>query len=512
MTQRRKDAAELPSPRIAAEAIFLHPAGGATLQAQLSAGMVRAILESRAVPGTRLPSTRALAEQLSISRMTVTLVYQELCAQGYIEPVSRSGFTVAESVPHRRVVRSEPDPEPLSESVDWQDWLPQEPAHKRVMRKPADWRSFRYPFIYGQADPTLFDHSAWRDCARRALGARDFAELAVDQHARDDPMLIDFILSNTLPRRGIHAGPDEVLLTMGAQNALYIACQLLTRSDRLAVMEEPGYPDLAALLRRTRCPVHFQPVDQQGLDPARLPHGTRLVLVTPSHNIPTGATMPLARRRALLQRAQAENFLVIEDDYEFEMSYLEPPSPALKSLDTTGRVIYVGSFSKSLFPGLRIGYLVGPPAFIQQARQLRAMILRHPPGHLQRMTAYFLALGYYDAHIVRLRRSLKERRALLEAALAQTELRIVGAARQGGSSLWIEAPERVDATELAADLIPHSVLIEPGHVFFEHPPAPCRNFRLGYSFIPSGRIAEGVDIIQRVAREALSPPAPRANA
>ena len=364
-----------------------------------------------------------------------------------------------------------------------------------------NWRDLRFPFIYGQADPALFDHNAWRDCARRALGARDFVDLAVDQYSRDDPMLIDFIRSNTLPRRGIHAAEGEVLLTLGAQNALYIACALLSRPDRLTVMEEPGYPDLAELLRRTRCPLRFQPVDAAGLDPMALPSQTRVVHVTPSHNIPTGATMPLARRHELLRRADADDFLIVEDDYEFEMSYLEAPAPALKSLDRSGRVIYVGSFSKSLFPGLRIGYLVAPPAFIDKARALRAMILRHPPGHLQRITAYFLALGYYDAHIVRLRHALKQRRAALEAALAGSRLRIAGAARQGGSSLWIAAPDGVDARELAERLVAHSVLIEPGDVFFETPPRPCPFFRLGYSSIPVERIAEGVAVIERVLVE-----------
>ncbi|MDO5705619.1 MAG: PLP-dependent aminotransferase family protein, partial [Paracoccus sp. (in: a-proteobacteria)] len=478
--------------RIAGESIYLLEGTGATLQARLSAGIVRAILQSRAPPGTRLPSTRELAKQLSISRMTVTLVYQELSAQGYIEPRSRSGFAIADSVPHRRVEPDSGTGNHTGSDADWNKWLHGIEPSKRLIRKPANWREFRYPFIYGQADPQLFDHNAWRDCARRALGARDFSELAVDQYSRDDPMLIDFIRSNTLPRRGIHAGPDEVLLTLGAQNALYIAAALLARPDRLAVMEEPGYPDLVELMRRSGCPLHFSPVDEAGLDPVQLPQDTRLVCVTPSHNIPTGATMPRARRRDLLRRASEQDFLIVEDDYEFEMSYLEPPAPALKSLDKAGRVIYVGSFSKSLFPGLRIGYMVAPAPFIDRARALRAMMLRHPPGHLQRITAYFLALGHYDAHIVRLRQALKERRKVLEETLSGTCLTIAGAARQGGSSLWIAAPEGVDSMALAETLVAQSVLVEPGEVFFERPPYPCRYFRLGYSSIPVERIAEGI--------------------
>lgn len=485
--------------RIPVEMFFPSDGSAGTLQARLAAAVVRAVLETRARPGTRLPSSRALAQSLGISRMTVTLVYQELISQGYLETRPRSGIMVADTVPHRRLVL--PEAQPQRAAVDWGNWLAAEPSRQRVIRKPANWREFRYPFIYGQSDPEIFDHNAWRDCARRAWGTRDFGELASDLYGADDPMLIDYICSHSLPRRGIQADPDEVLVTLGAQNALFIAVELLARPDRLAVTEDPGYPDFAETLRRANSPASFLTVDEGGLNPDLLPPDTRLVIVTPSHNIPTGATMPLERRRNLLARAAAQDFLIVEDDYDFEMSYLAPPAPALKSLDQAGRVIYTGSFSKSLFPGLRIGYMVAPAPLIRRARALRAIMLRHPPNHLQRITAYFLALGHYDAHIVRLRGALKRRRALMEQALAETPLRIAGAARSGGSSLWIEAYGWIDSARLADRLRQDSVLIEPGEVFFDAPPSPCSYFRLGYSSIRDGNIAPGIALIARRAAE-----------
>ena len=479
---------------------------GATLQARLAAAIVQAVLETRASPGTRLPSSRVLAQTLNLSRMTVTLVYQELVSQGYLETRPRSGVIVADTVPHRRAV-----PEPARSArrneaaPDWGEWLEAPPARQRVIRKPVNWRDFRYNFIFGQSDPDLFDHGAWRDCARRAWGLRDFNELAADQYGADDRMLVDYICSHTLPRRGIHATRDEVLVTLGAQNALYLAIELLARADRLAVTEEPGYPDFAETLRRAFSPTTFVAVDDSGLDPARLPAGTRLVIATPSHHIPTGATMPLLRRRALLARAEADDFLIIEDDYDFEMSYLAPPAPPLKSLDQAGRVVYLGSFSKSLFPGLRIGYMVAPAPLIARARALRAIMLRHPPNHLQRITAYFLALGHYDRHIVRLRHALQGRRALIEAALARSPaLRLAGASSSGGSGVWVEGPPGLDSDLLAEQLNGDSVLIEPGSVFFETPPEKCNFFRLGFSSIKEADIAEGIALIDRRAA-ALAP-------
>ena len=148
--------------------------------------------------------------------------------------------------------------------------------------------------------------------------------------------------------------------------------------------------------------------------------------------------MPLDRRQRLLERARQDDFLIVEDDYEFEMSFLKPPSPSLKSLDRDGRVIYVGSFSKSLFPGLRLGYLVGSEPFIREARALRASVLRHPPGLMQRTAAYFLSLGHYDALIRRMSAAYFERRQIMDAALRSHGLVIAGSGDFGGSSFWMQ--------------------------------------------------------------------------
>lgn len=441
-----------------------------------------------------MPSTRKLAETLGVSRLTVILVYQDLVSQGYIDPMPRSGFIVSQQVPHRP---KQPIADTTrSSAIDWDGWLPHKLEQRRRLTKPRDWRSYPYPFIYGQVDPTLFDHNAWRDCARRALGTRDFPELADDRLSQDDPVLVDYIRRNTLPRRGIRAEPDEVLITLGAQNALWIAATLLARPDRLGVMEDPGFPDFAETLRFAGMPVHFLPAEDDGLDPALIPNGTGLVFVTPSHNVPLGATMSREHRSELLRRASEQDFLIIEDDYETEMGFLEAPSPSLKSMDQAGRVIYVGSFSKSLFPGLRIGYMVAPAPFIREARELRALMLRHAPGHMQRVAGYFLALGHYDSHVVRLREVFRKRRATLVEALSHTSLTIAGAARHGGTSLWVAAPTEIDSADLARRAAAKGVLIEPGHAFFAEPKAHCAYFRLGYSSIGEDRIQRGIAVLK----------------
>ena len=230
----------------------------------------------------------------------------------------------------------------------------------------------------GRRDATLFDHQNWRQCALKALGQRDFEALTSDYYDADDPRLLDFIMRHILPRRGIAAQRDEVLLTLGAQNALWLAAQVLLTRERTAAIENPCYPGLREILDQTRCKVVAVDVDKDGLPPDGLPIGVDVVFCTPGRHCPTGAAMPAGRRRALLERAADDGMIVVEDDYEFEMPYGAPPFPALKSRDRIGAVVYIGSFSKSLFPGLRLGYLAGAPDFIREARALRAFDLASP--------------------------------------------------------------------------------------------------------------------------------------
>jgi GntR family transcriptional regulator/MocR family aminotransferase len=482
---------------IPAEAFVLPPAARGTLQQRIRQMVTEGVLSGRFRAGQKMPSSRGLAEHLGISRITVTLSYAELVSADYLMARGRSGYFISENAPRAPELQARA---PRAEGVDFARLTGQRFSGLATVKRPLDWENYAYPFIYGQADASLFDHQNWRLCALRALGRKDFAALTSDMYDRDDPLLIEHLLRSILPRRGIAAREDEVLLTLGAQNALWITVATLLGPGRRAVVENPGYSGLRGVLEPSGTEVISVDVDADGLPPDRLPKGVDVVFTTASHQCPTNATMPLERRLAFLEAASREDFVIVEDDYEFEMSFLKPVSPALKSLDSEGRVIYAGSFSKSVFPGMRLGYLVGPASFIREARALRLMMLRHPPGHIQRTVAYFLSLGHYDALINRMRNAYRRRRQVMEEAIRDNGLAVAGQGGFGGSSFWMRAPAGVDTEVLAEGLRAEGVLIEPGRAFFDPAQAPRNFYRLGYSSISPAKIPEGIARIGRAVR------------
>jgi GntR family transcriptional regulator/MocR family aminotransferase len=487
-----------PDVAIKSEQFHLDPKFEGTLQQQIQHLVSQGVLSGRFLPGERMPSSRKLAEWLGVSRITVTLAYAELVANDYLTSRGRSGYFVSESAPPPPMLnQSDGD---RQDAVAWDEMVSSRYSYRSSLVRPSDWRDYPYPFIYGQPDARLFDHDNWRRCALEALGRKNFESMTADPYEQDDPKLIEYIVRNILPRRGISAQQDEILVTMGAQNALWLCAQVLLNKDRVAAIENPCYPGLRDILDQTGCRITEVRVDEDGLPPDDIPGNCQVVFTTASHQCPTNTTMPIDRRRALLNRSVEEGFVIVEDDYEFEMAFQKAPTPALKSLDRAGSVIYVGSFSKSLFPGLRLGYIVAAKPLIQEARSLRALVLRHPPGHIQRTTAYFLSLGYHDAMVNRMGQAYRRRRSVMDKAIRDHGLQIASGGSHGGSSFWMRAPEGVNTSELALKLRKSGVVIDQGRAFFGREDDNHQYYRLAYSSIPSARIPEGIQRIADVIR------------
>jgi GntR family transcriptional regulator/MocR family aminotransferase len=298
----------------------------------------------------------------------------------------------------------------------------------------------------------------------------------------------------------VFALPDEILVTVGAQQAYHLLAEGLMDAHTRVGLEEPGHPHARNTFSLRRPQFLPAPVDDQGVQPDRLPPLDYL-FVTPSHQSPTTATLGLQRRSELLARAERDDFVLIEDDYEAENLFVGSPMPALKSMDQGGRVIYVGSLSKSLSPALRLAYIVAPRALIAELRLLRHAMVRHPSTLLQQAYALFLSLGHHESHARRVNAALQERLAVLAQALREFMPDFHFELPQGGASVWVSGPSWVDAAELAQMARGHGVLIEPGDVFFISPPYPCRHFRLRLSSIPAGQIAAGVRALSLAADE-----------
>jgi GntR family transcriptional regulator/MocR family aminotransferase len=465
----------------------------ASLQMQIRRDLVAAILNGTLRGATRLPSSRTLARQLGVARNTVSAAYQQLADDGFVLARPRSAYVVAADVSSRH--HAAPDKKAAlktaAKTPNWRTAMDARYSGLRNIRKPPDWHRYPFKFIYGQPDPDLFPTADWRECSRAALAVLAIRDWSSDMIDGDDAMLIEQLQSRVLPQRGIFAAPDEIMITVGAQHALYLVAELLVANSSVVGIEEPGYPDARNIFALRGARLRPLPVRNGAVNVGDL-SGCDLVYLTPSHQCPTALTMNVSDRLALLTMAEQHDMLIIEDDYESELQFAGQPVPALKSLDRADRVVYFGSLSKTLAPGLRIGYIVAAKEFIAEARALRRLMLRHPPANNQRAAALFLSFGHHDALVRRIKASLAERAKILTAALHTHASQFSFEPPQGGSSIWIKGPEGFDAAAFAAAAERQGVLVEPGDLFFHVPPSPCQFFRLGYSSIAPERIEEGI--------------------
>jgi|RhiMethySRZTD1v2_1073278.scaffolds.fasta_scaffold03064_10 GntR family transcriptional regulator/MocR family aminotransferase len=401
--------------------------GGTAIFRQIHRQIGAAILAGALPPGSRLPSTRVLAEHLAVARASVVSAYEQLLAEGYVAGRIGSGTYVSADIPlpidggsrqHRpsakgRRALAAPRPKRLPE-----------PEFENDVR----------PFSIARTLADAQTMEAWRRLSNRALRAYGSVHF---QYAdpRGLPELRQVICDYVRATRAVRCEPAQIIVTAGTQQAMDIAIRALLRPGDEVLVEEPCYPLAHSTLAAAGMTIRYGPVDAQGFDIAsglRAAGRARAAFVTPSHQFPLGVVMSMARRLALLTWARETGAWIIEDDHQSEFRYAGRPLASLQALDEADRVIYVGSLNKVLFPGLRIGYAVLPPAILRTCVQARHLMDRQPPSLSQSVLTEFMREGHLAGHIRRMRLLFHDQRDTLIAQLS----------RQLGSQLAVVAPDQ----------------------------------------------------------------------
>lgn len=451
--------------------------------------------------GEVLPSCRRLSTHLGVSRNTVHEAYGRLIDIGLVESRDRSGYFACQhkiSEWQKNTLDSDASAiaSPLLSKLSPED----RPSAMRKVDHPVDWREYPYPFVYNQIDAKRFPLKDWRECVRVAMRTSVLSSWSGDVSEVDSSNLTRQLQQRLLAYRGISASEDEILITSGAQNALYLLSALNNKMGGKVAVEDPCYPEARNAFLLGGNEICCVEVDENGLQVEQIPSKTGLVYTTPSHQFPTTVTMSRARRETLISMAISHQFLICEDDYEAEMNFVQGRELPIRSLDQSGRVIYVGSLSKCVAPGLRLGYMVAHPDIIKETKAIRRTIMRHPPGLLQEAMANFIAGGFLDVHLRRMERRLKLRwKTTLDAMNRYLpDYRIQ--ATQGGTSIWVTAPMDLDCGALAKRLQKRGVLIDEGGTFFNDPTKGRRSFRLGFAALSISVINDGIRIIAEEAK------------
>ncbi len=467
-----------------------------SLQSQIRHKLVEGILIGSFAAGSKLPSSRKLATQLGVSRNTVVLVYQSLLDEGYIESRERSGIYVSEQLSQGKVnlaQNSTPQPSFANSSTNNSHHFKGALATTTATSCPQNWHKYNFPFIDGKFDSSLYPVKEWREANNKANTAREIYQWSELQGAEDDPMLLDEVRTKILPRRGIQANRDEILITVGSQQALHLICQLFVDSTVTVAVEEPGYPEVRELLVKQGSKLHYQAIDDKGLLVDDKLNQCDIIYTTPSHQTPTSITMSMDRRDEVLQKAHEQDLLIIEDDFEFESNFLGQPHPALRSLDRNNRVVYISCLSKVLASGIQIGFIVADSCVIAELKKIRKMVMRNPPLNNQRAVAYFLSLGFYDAFMMHLHKVFFERWLTLREALNTYLPNCIDTGPiQGGTAYWITGPKQLDGEHLREEAAKLGILIEPVKRYFASTAHPENCFRMGVTSIPNEKIREGV--------------------
>ena len=456
----------------------------------------QAIIEGVFPPETRLPSTRDLAKQLGVSRNTVMTAYDSLLAEGYVTSRTGSGTRVAATLPEF-CLNSEKSAE-LPHSA--QTPPPSLSSRGAALLGYATASPFQWgAFVPGAPDVTAFPHKTLSKIQAKLHQQPEIDQL-IYSNGGGCPHLRQALADYLRVVRSIRADADQIIITEGIHQAVDLVSRVLSDQNDPVWIEEPGYWGTRNLLRINGLDVHPVPVDEEGMIPeitARHP-APKMVFVTPSHQYPLGVHLSLSRRKHLLAMARRHRFWIIEDDYDSEFRFSGSPYPSLQGLEDDAPVLYMGTFSKTLYPALRIGYLVVPKSLQQPLRTAAAELYRG--GHLiiQRAVSEFISQGHYAAHIRRMRLLYSQRRRFLLGLIQ----RYLGEAfmppynHDAGLHLVLRLPDKSDDVAIAREALRKGVSVRPLSQYYMQRQKK-RGLLLGYACVNEQQIFTAFNLLRQ---------------
>jgi GntR family transcriptional regulator/MocR family aminotransferase len=460
------------------------------------------ILAGTFAPGARLPPTRHLADELGVARQTVVLVYERLAAEGYVRARVGSGTFVATDLPDARptmVAVPMSDAPALSRRGAAIAAIPSHAVQALGLGPVADGGLLLAP---GVPAPELFPMAAWASCAARALREMP-AALSGYPDPQGLPALRVEIAGHLAATRGVIASPDQIVVTAGTQQALRVAAELVLDPGDPAWVEDPGYIAGRGALLAAGAALQPVPSDAEGLDVAAgiaIAPAARLALVAPSHATPLGGALPIGRRLALLDWAARAGAWILEDDCDAEFRWEGKPLPPLASLDRAGRVIYCGTFSKTLAPALRLGFAVVPQPLIDAFVRARTLSDRGPPVMLQATLAGFMQAGMLAPHVRRMRTEYARRRDALLTALEKHCPAVLPIAAPGGLHMVAGLPDGADDIAVTERARTRGLAVVPLRAYYAGPPR-MRGLVMGFAGTP---VAMAGEVARRLMASVLA--------
>ena len=484
-------------PHLDAAALFESPLArnreAGPMQRQLHERLKRAILDGSLAPGSRLPGSRALAEALAISRNTVTATYEHLAAEGYVRP-DRQGTRVIE-------LTSPALPGRIGKSAG-------APATARRVAGIKPGTPFPIPdAALRPGVPALshFPSAAWRGALDRAMRAAGPATLGYGDPLGEPPLRAA-IARHLALARGVRCDPSQVVIAEGAQEAISLCVRLLANPGDTGWVEDPGYRGAKAAMHAGDMRIVPMRVDAEGLCASAADwrkHPPRLVYTTPAHQYPAGAVLSIARRLALIAQARRHGAWIIEDDYDSEFRHTGEPIGAMQGLVDDAPVLYVGTFSKTMFPSLRLGFVVLPRQLVAVVQAALGEMLRGGHRHEQLAMAGFIESGQFSRHLGRMRRLYRERQQALRLALAR-HLEVPHEIDGGycGLHLTVRLPPRFDDRRIAEEALRHRLAPVPLSSFAMQPKATDNGLVLGYGNTSAERFEPLVKRLSQLVRAA----------